>query len=84
MAAVKLGNRNYNDRGIREKSSVSMVAVTNVPHHYGEIAGKLPEPVFLSIRSSTPERPLKNPGLLDRIEEALGITHAIPQHFPDT
>jgi len=80
--AVELGDSSFNDVGIRVGSLFNFLAVTNVPDHYGETGGPLPEPVFYSVRPAKAHRAVQNSDVFGDIERSLSQSHRVPGGFP--
>lgn len=82
LQAVQLGDETFSDIGIRVGSLFNLLVVTNVPDHYGEAGGPLPEPVFYTLRPVESRRPVRDPAVFGSIERALAQSHRVPVEFP--
>ncbi len=80
--AVELADRGLGESGAEQGSAFNLLVVTNVPHHYGEPGGNLPDPVFYRLVPARPGRPVAHPDVFLEIERALSQSYAIPQEFP--
>ena len=56
--------------------------VTNVPDHYGESGGPLPEPIFYSLIPEESRRRVQHGAVFDDIRRALLQSHRVPSDFP--
>lgn len=79
--AVQLADSVFSDVGIRVGSVFNLLVVTNVPDHYGESAGPLPDPVFYRLQPAEARRVVKY-AVFDDIERALTQSHRVPSEFP--
>lgn len=71
----------FNDVGVRAGSLYNFLAVTNVPDHYGEAGGPLPEPVVYRLIPAEARRLVKRPEVFLDIERGLSQSHRVPTEF---